>query len=166
MSVLHVGFISRCHTRLRAMAPVQGNPDRQLADDLVGTRLRRVRSQALLFLPGAVALFAFQIVVLLRPAQPSLTALPHFALLSSAMWTAGSVLLLGVLLSHRPVLRISERAQQLIRAFAWTLAFAVAALLVGVAGDIFVAVDLLSGSWTLAIAAAGVLIAFAASIYW
>jgi hypothetical protein len=148
------------------MATVQGNPDRQLAHDLVGTPLRRLRSQALVFLPGAVLLFAFQIVVLFRPAPSGLTSLPHFALLSSAMWTAGSVLLLGVLLSHRPVLRISDRAQQLIRAFAWTLAFALGALLVGVAGDVFVAVDLLSGSWTLAAAAAGVLIAFAASVYW
>jgi hypothetical protein len=148
------------------MATVQGNPDRQSADDLVGTRLHRVRSQALVFLPGAVLLFAFQIVVLVRPAPPSLTTLPHLALLSSTIWTAGSVLLLAVLLSHRPVLRLSERAQQLIRAFAWTLAFALGALLVGAAGDVFVAVDLLSGSWTLAAVAAGVLIAFAASVYW
>ena len=148
------------------MATVQGTPDRESADDLVGSRLHRVRNQARVFLPGAVALFGFQIVALFRPAQPSLTALPHFALLSSAMWTAGSVVLLGVLLSHRPVLRISERAQQLIRAFGWTLAFALGALLIGVAGDVFVAVDLLSGSWTLAAAAAGLLIAVAASVCW
>jgi len=147
------------------MATLEGYPDRQ-TEDFVGARLRRLRAQAVALLPGAVALFAIQVLGLWRPARPSLAVLPHFALLSSAMWTAGSVLLLSILLLQRPVLRIPDRAQQLLRAFAWTLTFALGALLVGVAGDVFVALDIMSGSWTLAAAVASALMALAAWICW
>lgn len=106
------------------MATVDGAPDGQAVEDLVPARVRRLREQALVLLPGVLALFAFQILGLLRPAQASIATLPHFALLSSATWTAGSVLLLGILLSQRPVLRIPEGAQRVMRTFGWMLAVA------------------------------------------
>ena len=147
------------------MATLESFPDRP-AEDFVGARLRRLRVQALALLPGAVALFVIQALGLWRPARPSLAVLPHFGLLSSAMWTAGGVLLLSILLLQRPVLRTPERAQQLIRAFTWTLTFALGALLFGVVCDVFVALDIMSGSWTLAAAVASSLMALAAWICW
>ena len=135
-------------------------------EDVVAARLRRIRAQAIGLLPGALALFGIQVLGLLRPARPSLATLPHFALLSSAMWTAGSLLLLGILLTRRAAMPVSESAQRLIQALAWMLAFALGALLVGVASDVFAALDIVTGSSALAAAAAAALVAVSVWICW
>ncbi len=162
------GFILYCNTLGKAGACEQRRAFRidRRRTIWLARGLHRLRKQALALLRGAVILFAFQLFSLLRPDYASLATLPQFALLSSAMWTAGSVVLLTILVSHRPVLRIAERAQPLMRAFGWTLTVAFGALLVGVASDVFAALDIVSGSWTLSAAAAGVLMALAAWICW
>jgi hypothetical protein len=137
------------------MATLEGVPDRR-ADEVCG-RLRGFRTEALSLLPDSVVLLGFQALGLFRPAPASLATLPHFALLSSPMWTAESVLLLSILVSRRPSPSISQHTQPLVTAFGWTLTFALGALLFGVRGAIFDAVDITSGSWTLSAAVAGVL---------
>jgi len=147
------------------MAALHGNPRRAM-EDVVAARLRRIRARALGLLPGALALFGIQILGLLRPARPSLATLPHVALLSSAMWTAGSLLLLGILLTRRAAMPVSESAKPLIQALAWILTVAFGALLVGVASDVFAALDIITGSWALAAATAAALMTLAVWICW
>jgi hypothetical protein len=143
---------------------LQDSPEPARSTTDLGARLRNVKTHAALLVPGALALFGFQILGLLRSGSSGMGLTQHAVLLAGAIWATAGLVLLSLVLVRRPP--AAQEGSRLVQALGWTVGLSTLALLLGAFADILLAVQFVTGSWTTGAIAVGLLTAVAALVCW
>ncbi len=134
----------------------------------VAAAARRLIQEALIVLPGALALLCFHLFLVGRGLS-RLSSIEGIVVSGATIWICASAVFLVFVLGRARVAHRSgppHLAGQRIEAIRLSIAGTTAALLVGATADIALGIEITTHSWTPAAVVAGMFVALACRICW
>jgi Family of unknown function (DUF6328) len=145
---------------------VTSSPDEERSGTPLHDKIEQMLTEARVVLPGAQALFGFQLAIVLTQSFEQLPALSKIMHAASLFLVALAVVLLMAPAAYHRIVYAGEESQDMYRVGSAMVTAATVPLALGLAGDVYVVVAKIAASPAAGWAAAGLVLVFLVGLWY